>query len=525
MSEIPSAPPPTEVTQLTDIPVMSPVLEPIVSDIKLDTREEERREIVRDHEQFIADQASTAREMFDAIDPSVLTELSKKCIDELKVYDNDKTKPLDEQTRHTEKRNILAGVADEIGLIDKEGFRSISLKNFVNGLLYEGSTRRLNAQQAIENATTQNIENQDDNFQPEAIICIPAAIRDESVDDVMRTFEALSKQNGIEGCEIVFWANYANGEGDSKAKDNFNQVQLRLQQLYPEMRVRSVLKSYDPETIKQDSMNRVRSDNMDMVILDAHNRGISAETPVIWIDSDTISLSKNTTASLATEARNTNYFGVRPNLRYTDTDFKVGEKFDLTNPHHVAAIDELARRSSESTKLSYTEECGFSFKIGDYAIAGGVRPFIEEGLDNEGLGESGAIGQGLERVFNKAVTIQLGTKQVGINQAYLMYKFDVKSLLAQSLPESRLYTDARRIVETISKSSIHGDVRDPRDSYDKDGFYKEKYRGGNEGRANVIPIEISEKFVYSALWRHSPKKHVGERIRRHLSSASNNTES
>lgn len=523
MSEISSAPPPTEVTQLTDIPVMSAVLEPVVSDIKLDAREEERREIIRDHEQYITDQATMICELFDAIDPVVKSEFGKKVTDDLILHNQETSKPLDELVEKIGRQNIIAGVADEMGIIDKRELRLKSIKNFVNGLLYEGSTRRVNAQQAIENATTQGIESQDDNFEPEAIICIPAAIKYESVDDVMRTFDALSKQSGIEGCEIVFWANYATGDGESKAEDNFNQVQKRLQQQYPNLRVRSVLKSYDPETIEQDSMNRIRSDNMDMVMLDAHNRGLSAETPVIWLDSDTVSLSKNTITSLATEARSTKYFGVRPNLRYTDTDFKAGEKFDLTNPHHIAAVDELTRRSSKSTQQSYTEECGFSFKIGDYAIVGGVRPFIAESLDNEGLGESGAIGHGLERVFGERVTIQLGSKKVDIKQVYLMYKYDVKSLLAHSLPEARVYTDARRLIDTISQTSMPGTVQDPRESYDKDGFYKEKYRGGNENRIEVVPREVGVDFAYNALLRHTPKKHIGDKIRRHLSSNSNNT--
>lgn len=397
------------------------------------------------------------------------------------------------------------------GVVDKQPVYDQAMQNFGDFALSPGSRRRTEAQTAIDfiDRNSQPLE------RPAAIVCIPVAVHQEPVEGVLKTLEQLYRQQGIANTEVVLWANFPNTLGAKvSAVGNYLQILQQAASRFPGLNLRPVLKGYDVKILQTASMHRIRADYMDMIALRAVKGDLSPKTPIFWLDADIIRISAGTLQAMTEAVTTSKTFAQIPTVRYTDELFKATKDFKMFNPHHVNALDELSRRagllpSNKWTFGTYTEEGALpGFRLEDYMLLGGVKPFIKS---ESNIGESGNIANTMLRNLywvHKAVGAVEGMGSV-VSMGEFMYRMGNDSTLADRDPRHRVYVNDRRALNETSRrmrgeSEMIGSLKE---GYKAANFHDENYRSGTDIEDLYHNSSLGLQLVHRALG-HEPKPYV-----------------
>lgn len=206
-------------------------------------------------------------------------------------------------------------------------------------------------------------------------VCIPVAILGETEGTIRQALEALASQTETNEFEVILYANYIEEDASEQAIIDKQEMLSKLVSEYSasnKFRLRFLLEGYDKSTI---SISRIRKDYMDMMALDSVEQGRGSDHLVLWLDADTTKASKQLVDDhIKFHQKNNRSIGFAgSNILF---DMSTDDESEKSDGRKLASYAELQRRK-HSRKLrdrryEYMEECGLSFKLGDYLFIGGV---------------------------------------------------------------------------------------------------------------------------------------------------------
>jgi hypothetical protein len=273
---------------------------------------------------------------------------------------------------------------------------------------------------------------------PEAIICIPVAAHNETPQTLGRMFDTLAKQRDADKLEIFLFGNYPDTISDDDtvaAHANITEAVKQAREKYPNLHLRYATVGFKEADM---GIGGVRKNMMDIIAADAADRGLDYSQPVVWVDADLTSMSKEAVTKVADAIRGNEAFFVHMNSRQTIVGIGAAALSKSTSSHKIAAHYELSRRTMQREKLKddstnngfYLEESGLSFALGNYLLIGGVNR-------GDAVNESAW----LQAAFTRDIYPK--TDEIWLNASG---KEKTTDNIVKYLQGARIYTSGRRLV-------------------------------------------------------------------------------
>jgi hypothetical protein len=209
--------------------------------------------------------------------------------------------------------------------------------------------------------------------EPLATIAVPIAIHNETPETILHTLSEVVHQDKADETEVILFANHPEDlseEEKSAAQQKLDDIVVQFGNAENQvpLAVRSVLREYPPDELH---MGNIRKDMMDLITVDALDRGYNFDHPVLWLDADTRKMSRNTVVTLADSIRDPQ---AGDPIRRANILFGLDDTTEMDDAKRMVAAFELMRRSRvrEGKNAGYSEEHGTIISLGAYDLVGGT---------------------------------------------------------------------------------------------------------------------------------------------------------
>jgi hypothetical protein len=323
-------------------------------------------------------------------------------------------------------------------------------------------------------------------------VAIPVAILNEDIGTIVSTIEKLKRSQGHseKPVDVVIWANarFSNdnkGDVEEVASKSYAQLVDGLHELGDEkLRIKTALQLISDDKF---SMSQLRSNYMDAIALDSLDKDYGFNHPVMWVDADTTSISKDTIESLAEPLLKNEALFTHADLRFSVDWSPNTLPSEMDDATKAVIVNEMQRRqtkalSNKGNDGGYVEESGLAFSIGVYLNAGGVDK-------TDPINESAMLIRKATAVREAGFMSEKGIIPASIDDCNGRFIDTVKHVKS-----ARMAVSARRHYEVAKVKGAEG-------LYDIDasGYGDTLFTDMSPSEENSVPISVSDmKSLYES---------------------------
>lgn len=214
-------------------------------------------------------------------------------------------------------------------------------------------------------------------------VAIPVAIRSEEPEQLARLISLIhqAQQQYDKPVDVILWNNAKSSEADDPdeiTKDALSKHESMIRAIEDfsdtNVRLRTAFEVNDPQ---EGAITSVRHRQMSAVAMNTYRDSADFMHPVIWLDADTIDLSKNAFVEMDSQVRSGSVL-----FPHLETNYGI-DWVDKDNPKNIdtttriVVVNEIIRRivmrgTPTFGRDDYYEESGMGFAIGTYLTVGGT---------------------------------------------------------------------------------------------------------------------------------------------------------
>lgn len=293
---------------------------------------------------------------------------------------------------------------------------------------------------------------------PAATIAIPVHATHADTNDLIHTLHLIQRAAPKTGpLEVLLWTNnqepYCIGLNEEAKEQKLLAYDKATLAGYKRIVDAVAEQSFDPSLMRvrvgqhqspQGNYNiflDIRTSYMDVIAVDAIQRGFSAWHPVIWLDGDTTFIAKGSFDAIISYLSDEPVFFAKPSLRFTghpdDPPLHHRTPNELYAALYGITRNILERNMEHDQRDVYTEECGLGMRLGDYYYFHGL---YAPPNTSPAIGESKLLATKLneaqhEPIFGQVPGARFGTSYRSI-QARISYSGEQVNVISSTDQDS-----------------------------------------------------------------------------------------